>query len=224
MGQRFLDNGLLDFLLNEREAGRIRHLGFSYHGDVGASYADRQFMLTAGNTRDYPLMHGRVLAEMGYSYCSASAAAITDTAALRGYNVVDMICGKQRTELRQTSMADTPNTLYEMFPAGLRAALVDYARQGGKLLMSGMYLGSEAEALGNCDLTREVLRYTYRGDHATKCGTVMFDHTLAMQLARLKMQPDADIICCENPHAGNGMTGDSPSGASMGTPSSSTTV
>lgn len=31
---RFLDNGLLDFLMREREAGRIRHLGFSYHGDV----------------------------------------------------------------------------------------------------------------------------------------------------------------------------------------------
>jgi len=31
---RFLDNGLLDFLLKEREAGRIRHLGWSYHGNV----------------------------------------------------------------------------------------------------------------------------------------------------------------------------------------------
>ena len=31
---RFLNNGLLDFLLREREAGRIRHLGFSYHGNV----------------------------------------------------------------------------------------------------------------------------------------------------------------------------------------------
>ena len=31
---RFIDNGLLDFLLEERKAGRIRHLGFSYHGDV----------------------------------------------------------------------------------------------------------------------------------------------------------------------------------------------
>ena len=29
---RFLDNGLLDFLLKEREAGRIRHLGWSFHG------------------------------------------------------------------------------------------------------------------------------------------------------------------------------------------------
>lgn len=32
--QRYLDNGMLDFLLEEREAGRIRNLGFSYHGDI----------------------------------------------------------------------------------------------------------------------------------------------------------------------------------------------
>ena len=29
---RFLNNGLLDFLLKERESGRIRHLGWSFHG------------------------------------------------------------------------------------------------------------------------------------------------------------------------------------------------
>lgn len=32
--KRFINNGLLDFLVKEREAGRIRHLGFSYHGNV----------------------------------------------------------------------------------------------------------------------------------------------------------------------------------------------
>lgn len=31
---RYIDNGILDFLVKEREAGRIRNLGFSYHGDV----------------------------------------------------------------------------------------------------------------------------------------------------------------------------------------------
>lgn len=31
---RYLDNGILDFLLEERAAGRIRNLGFSYHGDI----------------------------------------------------------------------------------------------------------------------------------------------------------------------------------------------
>ena len=32
--ERFIDNGLLDFLVKERDAGRIRNLGFSYHGNV----------------------------------------------------------------------------------------------------------------------------------------------------------------------------------------------
>lgn len=31
---RYIDNGILDFLASERESGRIRNLGFSYHGDV----------------------------------------------------------------------------------------------------------------------------------------------------------------------------------------------
>lgn len=31
---RYLNNGILDFLLEERKAGRIRNLGFSYHGDI----------------------------------------------------------------------------------------------------------------------------------------------------------------------------------------------
>ncbi len=31
---RYIDNGILEFLLEERRAGRIRNLGFSYHGDI----------------------------------------------------------------------------------------------------------------------------------------------------------------------------------------------
>lgn len=31
---RYIENGVLDFLLAEREAGRIRNLGFSFHGDI----------------------------------------------------------------------------------------------------------------------------------------------------------------------------------------------
>lgn len=31
---RYIDNGMLDFLMEEREAGKIRNLGFSYHGDI----------------------------------------------------------------------------------------------------------------------------------------------------------------------------------------------
>lgn len=31
---RFIDNGMIDYFMQEREAGRIRNLGFSYHGDI----------------------------------------------------------------------------------------------------------------------------------------------------------------------------------------------
>ena len=31
--KRFVDNGLIDFLMEERKAGRIRNLGFSFHGN-----------------------------------------------------------------------------------------------------------------------------------------------------------------------------------------------
>ncbi len=32
--QRFVDNGLMDYLMEERKAGRIRNLGFSFHGSA----------------------------------------------------------------------------------------------------------------------------------------------------------------------------------------------
>lgn len=32
--KRYEDNGMLDYLIDERAAGRIRNLGFSYHGDI----------------------------------------------------------------------------------------------------------------------------------------------------------------------------------------------
>lgn len=34
--RRFFDNGMLDFLCEEREKGHIHNLGFSYHGDISA--------------------------------------------------------------------------------------------------------------------------------------------------------------------------------------------
>ena len=34
LNARYFDNGILDFLAQEREAGRIRNLGFSFHGDI----------------------------------------------------------------------------------------------------------------------------------------------------------------------------------------------
>ncbi len=165
----------------------------------GASYADHQFALTAGNTHDYPILHGRVLSDLGYSYCSCSSALMEDTTVLSRHTMIDLICGKQRTCIHQPSMADTPDTLYETFPAPLRAALTHYAQHGGSLLLSGMYIGSEAAACKDKAFTDHVLRYTYRGDHATRNGTALISCAdLPVQFVRFSTQPNAQIICCEN--------------------------
>ena len=34
LNDRYIDNGVLDFLIEERKKGKIRNLGFSYHGDI----------------------------------------------------------------------------------------------------------------------------------------------------------------------------------------------
>ncbi|MDO4587984.1 MAG: aldo/keto reductase [Planctomycetia bacterium] len=47
--KRFLDNGILDFLLAEKEAGRIRNLGWSFHGEK--EFFD--WMLDCGVTWDF---------------------------------------------------------------------------------------------------------------------------------------------------------------------------
>ncbi len=36
MRKRYIDNGILPWLLEQRKAGKIRNLGFSYHGDINA--------------------------------------------------------------------------------------------------------------------------------------------------------------------------------------------
>jgi len=50
--KRFLDNGVLDFLLEERKAGRIRNLGWSFHGDPRVF----DYMLTMDIQWDFALI------------------------------------------------------------------------------------------------------------------------------------------------------------------------
>lgn len=65
--KRFIDNGLLDYLKGEREAGRIRNLGFSFHGD-GRVYDDLLAMHDRGEVHwDFVQIQYNYL-----DYCEAS--------------------------------------------------------------------------------------------------------------------------------------------------------
>lgn len=158
----------------------------------GACYADKAKETEAGNTFDYPVMHGKVLQRMGYSYCSSAAGAV-DSSMLARYDVVDLIMGKQK----ETSLGvQKITTDFKTFTPELQAALRSYQ---GNLLCSGAYIGSDMRSKSDTAFTRQVLHYEYRTHHATRNGHIRQNHaTMPVQLV---MDQNPTILPTENPDA-----------------------
>ena len=106
----------------------------------GGSFTNRGGRIVAGNTFDYPAVHGRILLAAGFTVCSAS----TDwfqTMDPAEYAAVDLICGKQvTTRIGRGAIPDR----YTVFPAALQDVLRKYATGGGSILVSGAYIGTDA--------------------------------------------------------------------------------
>ena len=130
----------------------------------GSCYCDQQAALTMGNTYDYPVMHGKALAQLGYSYISANAYAI-DTIA--DVDAVDLIMGKQKTTILGT------DTAFKSFTPALQSVITDYLVTGGRLLVSGTHIASDMLSADEKAFAKEQLHYTYRCDHASKQGGVV---------------------------------------------------
>ena len=63
----------------------------------GASYADYETRVIAGNTFDFPSIHGKAFAKAGYSFVSSGRDAVEkESVDLNAYDIVDIIMGKQR--------------------------------------------------------------------------------------------------------------------------------
>ena len=61
----------------------------------GDSYGDYETKVIAGNTFDYPSVHGAAILKAGYSFVSCSDEAVEDGAvSLNDYTTVDLILGK----------------------------------------------------------------------------------------------------------------------------------
>ncbi len=141
----------------------------------GASYATYQNMKIAGNTFDYPLVHGRAIAQAGYSYVSCSHSSIDTLACVDStYAFVDVILGKQK----QTSIGTEKKTvLYKTFSPSLQHVLRRYADAGVDILLSGAYIGSDLwnkkySVKSDRDFVEQVLRYTYCTHNASQSGQV----------------------------------------------------
>ncbi len=107
----------------------------------GGSNADRERQVIAGNSFDYPALHGASFAENGYSFVSASKQSVADCDVdIDGYTVVDVILGKEKEWV--TAHGAKP-VMFKTFPVGLQSVLTDYCLQGGNLLVTGAYVGTD---------------------------------------------------------------------------------
>ncbi|MBQ7222491.1 MAG: xanthan lyase [Bacteroidales bacterium] len=106
----------------------------------GASETTFANTVIAGNTFDFPLIHGAAIMESGYNFVSRSASSISgqniDT---KKYPILDLICGKQVRTPKGPQRIE-----YQVFPDYLINALTTYSESGGNILVSGSYVGTDS--------------------------------------------------------------------------------
>lgn len=141
----------------------------------GGSNADFETTVVAGNTFDYPYLHGKAIAKAGYSFVSAGRdAVVNEQVKLNNYPVVDLILGKQK----QTYIGRgyfTPD--FKTFPAELQSKITNYCKQGGNILVSGAFVGSDLWYNGNplredIDFASNILKYKWQAGRASARGNV----------------------------------------------------
>ena len=108
----------------------------------GASDSDYETRVLAGNTFDYPYVHGIAWMSAGCNFVSASRSAVERRRiAMNRYLLADLICGKQITT--QIGRNGANPLRYQVYPEGIREQIADFTRAGGNLLVSGAYVGSD---------------------------------------------------------------------------------
>jgi hypothetical protein len=107
----------------------------------GHSYTNYEDKVIAGNSFDYPYLHGKAIKAAGFSFVSSSVKAVTDKDVdLSKFQLVDLILGKQKKTLLGNGKK-APE--FKTFPLALQQSLRQYCEGGGNLMLSGAFIGSD---------------------------------------------------------------------------------
>ena len=155
----------------------------------GMCYSDHMDHPTVGNTFDYSAMHGKVLAEMGYSYVTTSVDALDSIA---GYDAVDVILGKQKTTIMGK------DTSFHCMPMNLQHALTHYLQHGGRLLLAGAYIASDMTSEEDKAFIKNQLHYEFRTTNASKTGKIRIERQLGKGNYTFRTEPNDTMIHTEN--------------------------
>lgn len=140
---------------------------------LGACDSLYETEVIGGNAFDYPALHGRAIAQAGWSFCSAAVRAVERNGiAVTEYEAVDLILGKQRAV---TVGRGTRGTEFPTFTPALQDVLRNFNRSGGTIFVSGSYIASDlwtgaAASVAGRAFAGEVLHYSYAGSPAVRRG------------------------------------------------------
>ena len=144
----------------------------------GDSYANYETMVIAGNTFDYPAVHGEAILKAGYSFVSCSDEAVENQSVhLSDYKMTDLILGKEY----QTKMG--PGGIvpleFKTFTAEMQKAITDYCQQGGNIFVSGAFVATDLwdnpltpSLEADRKFATDVLKYKWRVGQAAITGKV----------------------------------------------------
>lgn len=133
-------------------------------GRFGHSGKELEGVEIAGNTFDYPFIHGKAIQAAGkYSFVSCSDEAIENgIVALGNYPIVDYILGLEKEDA-------VARAYYKTFSSPMQRILTSYCLSGGNLFVSGAYVGSDmSNTQGNREFTEKTLKYGYQSSLTDK--------------------------------------------------------
>jgi hypothetical protein len=142
----------------------------------GASRANYEDKVIAGNTFDYVYTHGKAIAEAGYGFVSSSLDAYEISSAEGEPQVLDLILGKQK-EIKQGR--GVYGTRYKTFPQALQTKIKAHTDNGGDVFVSGAYVATDIWDNANSDsrvadadkhFAADVLGYKWRTGQASTTG------------------------------------------------------
>lgn len=138
----------------------------------GASFADYETDIIAGNTFDYTAVHGQALLEQGYSFASCQTGVLQDTSfSLSPYSLLDVIHGEQKTTY---GVKPFQKPKYRVWTPSLKRVLTDFSsRKDGIILVSGAYIGTDALAYPEDQkFCKDILKFTWRTNYASRSGEI----------------------------------------------------
>lgn len=133
-------------------------------GSLGHSGRELEGMEIAGNTFDYPFIHGKAIQAAGkYSFVSCSDEAVENgIVTLEDYPIVDYILGLEKED-------PIAKAYYKTFSSPMQRLITSYCQSGGNLFVSGAYVGSDMSGTqGNREFTEKVLKYGYQNSLTDK--------------------------------------------------------